>query len=305
MKTKTSAVLSIILWGIVLLVSVSLLYSLSTNNFNFTFFTGFTNNQGNKRLIQEKVIREDIQDVFVYWIAGGVTITQSDDEYIYFKEYATGDLARNKWATVDISSNRLSIESLNQTSWNFFVLQSPISYLELELPEKLYQSISLKLTSGNYTIEDLQTTKLDINATSGNLVIKDVVSEGILFNLTSGNIKATNVITNKMDVIMTSGNVTLDIEVSESFYNKMTSGRVIASFKEVAPTSIDFDMTTGQVEIDVDDSADFVAVVSKVSGSFNANFPHTSDGDRYIYKDGTDRYSFKMTSGSIKLTVNQ
>jgi hypothetical protein len=303
MKTKTSAGISIILWGIVLVVAIMLFHSFSNNN--FTFFTGIINNTGERHLLQQEVITDEITDIQINWISGGVKISQSDDFHnIYIHEYALGDLDRSKWATINVSNNQLVIESLNQSSWNLFFFQSPISYLEVFLPEQLYNSVVLKLTSGKYELNDLQINFLDLNATSGNLIIRNVETSSTLLNITSGNINASNMRADHMDIIMTSGNVTLNATVKEKFYAKMTSGLLTANFKEIAPRAIDVDMTAGRVEIELVESADFEAIVSKVSGSFNADFPHTRNGDRYIYRNGWDRYSFKITSGSIKLIVN-
>jgi hypothetical protein len=303
MKTKTSAGISIILWSIILVVAIMLFSSLSTNN--FTFFTGIINNPSDRRLLQQEVITDEITDIQINWISGGVKISQSDDFHnIYVHEYALGDLDRSKWATINVSNNQLIIESLNQTSWNLFFWQSPISYLEVFLPEQLFNSVVLKLTSGNYELDGLEVTNLDLNATSGSLVIKNVETANTRLNITSGNINASGLKADDMDIIMTSGNVTLNATVKEKFYAKITSGLLTANFKEVAPTALDVDMTAGRVEVELVESADFEAVVSKVSGSFNADFTHTRDGDRYIYRNGSNRYSFKITSGSIKLIVN-
>ncbi len=304
MKTRTSALLSILLWGVVLVVAVLLFISL-TNHQGFSIFSLFDNFSGERRIIQELEIDQTIDRIEIDWTAGGVTLTRSNDDTIYFKESATADLAPDKWAVYTVSNGKLSIESKNRQEFNFlFLFRSPVSYLELAIPDALYESVKLQLTSGNYDIKDLDTKTLEIQAISGNLKLSNITAEDIIIKLTSGNVDVRELTAENMDFTMTSGNATFKGSITNDYTHKMTSGKLVADLLGQAPSSMRVDVTSGLVEIDLDQTDGFEALVSKVAGSFTADFSHTQNNDRYIHKNGEARYDFKITSGSITLRVN-
>ncbi len=290
----------VVVWAIVAIVASLLMLS---------FYNGenplqiIDNHDGPLSVLQEKTITEMITSVNLDWNAGGVTVRASSDDKVHLVERSYEKVTESKWASVTVAGGTLRIASRNKNIFNFFFWHSPQTYLELSLPAKTYEFFKLNVTSGNNEIFDLSAKKTDFNSTSGDLSIKNLTADTLDFNMTSGQSVFENVKVHDLSGVMTSGNLRYVGVVDQLLDVTITSGQFKTTLQEMAPKTIDFQMTSGLAKFELAAPADFQLQLSKTSGSFTANFAAVQDGNRYTYKTGRDNYRLGMTSGSLTFSV--
>ncbi len=260
--------------------------------------------EGDLRVLHQETLSEDISSIEIDWTSGGVDILKSPDDKIHIVERSTAELDESKWLKTTINDETLRITSRNRNVFFFFFWHTPQTFLEIRLPAKLYDQVKLDLPSGLNRIFELNATVVDIDATSGAQYFSNIHADSFKLNMTSGLAVLKDFDVEDLTLTMTSGNLTFTGIASESFKAEMTSGIFNATLKDNAPSTLDFTMTSGQAELFVSADADFKLTLGKTSGSFNADFTNTSNGNTYTHKNGRDDYELLMTSGSLGFHVN-
>lgn len=260
--------------------------------------------EGDLRVLHQETLSEDISSIEIDWTSGGVDILKSPDDKIHVVERSTAELDESKWLKTTINDETLRITSRNRNVFFFFFWHTPQTFLEIRLPAKLYDQVKLDLPSGLNRIFELNATVVDIDATSGAQYFSNIHADSFKLKMTSGLAVLKDFDVEDLALTMTSGNLTFTGIASESFKAEMTSGIFNATLKDNAPSTFDFTMTSGQAELFVSADADFKLTLEKTSGSFNADFTNTSNGNTYTHKNGRDDYELSMTSGLLGFHVN-
>lgn len=260
--------------------------------------------EGDLRVLHQETISEDISSIEIDWTSGGVDILKSSDDKIHIVERSTAELDESKWLKKTVIDETLKITSRNRNVFYFFFWHTPQTFLEIRLPDKLYDEVKLNLPSGLNRIAALNAGNVEIDATSGAQYFNNIQADSLRLNMTSGLAVLKDFDVDDLSMTMTSGNLTFTGVASESFRAEMTSGIFNATLREHAPSTLDFSMTSGQAELFVPSDADFELTLEKTSGSFNADFANTSNGNTYTHKNGQDDYELSMTSGSLSFHVN-
>ena len=139
------------------------------------------------------------------------------------------------------------------------------------LPENYDGELNLETTTGSIKIEGISAKTLDINVTTGKIVLDNVNVDGdVSIDSTTGSINVTSLEANKLSIDSTTGNIevvnsnlkgrieadltsgqiTLKNTKAESIKADLTTGSI--SFKKVEiSTLIDANLTTGDIEISV------------------------------------------------------
>jgi lia operon protein LiaG len=300
MSRRTVALLTAVVWTFVLAGAVAIFFIFAQGSNPFTNFNPI---KGEMKQLQQQTVNDEVTSISIEWIAGGVHIKKAADGKLQLVEKSQFDLDMKQWAAVTVNNGKLTIKSRIKSVWNIFTFFTPSSYLELYLPEKLYERLDMESTSGEYIIENLQVEKLNVKATSGNFDIRGTTSEDLFIDVTSGNLKIDQVVTDSFHLKMTSGDTSFSGVVGESWKAVMTSGRIRANLLESAPTDLDVNMTSGLIEMTFVKEADFLVTVEKTSGLFNANWPGASSSSPYKYQSGRDDYRVSMTSGVVTFKI--
>ena len=300
MSRRTVALLTAVVWTFVLAGAVAIFFIFAQGSNPFTNFNPI---KGEMKQLQQQTVNDEVTSISIEWIAGGVHIKKATDGKLQLVEKSQFDLEMKQWAAVTVNNGKLTIKSRIKSVWNIFTFFTPSSYLELYLPEKLYERLDMESTSGEYIIENLQAKKLNLEATSGNFDIKNTISVELIIDVTSGNLKLDQVVTDNLNLKMTSGDTSFSGVVRESWKAVMTSGRIRANLLESAPAGLDVNMTSGLIEMTFVKEADFEVTVDKTSGLFNANWPGASSSSPYKYQNGRDDYRVSITSGVVTFKI--
>ena len=300
MSRRAVALLTAAVWTFVLAGALAIFFIFAQGSNPFSNLNPVT---GDMRQLQQQTVNGEVTSISIEWIAGGVHVKKATDGKFQLVEKSQFDLDAKQWADVTVNNGQLTIKSRIKSIWNIFTFFTPSSYLELYLPEKMYEEFAMEATSGEYVIEDFQVKTLDLKATSGNFDIMRTTSENVYIDITSGDLDMDQVRTNTLQLKLTSGDVSFDGVVSQRWKANMTSGRILANLLEVAPNDVDVDMTSGMIEMTFVKDADFEVRVEKTSGMFNAKWPNASSSSPYKYQNGRDNYSVSMTSGIVTFNI--
>ncbi|MFS1514207.1 DUF4097 family beta strand repeat-containing protein [Chengkuizengella sp. SCS-71B] len=199
--------------------------------------------------------------------------------------------------------------------------------LQVEIPQKLYDSVKVDVTSGdievaqlqandltlttssgNVTIEELNANDVELAATSGNISAKNgVISSDILMETSSGNIDAENIISNTLTMEVASGNIEYtNNEVKTS--NLQTSSGNITIYNDELKGDINAKTTSGDITIDFEQENESLVFDFKTSsGDVDIRgegylFEEKSD-TRAIGKVGSGEYSIKARASSGDITL--
>lgn len=167
-------------------------------------------------------------------------------------------------------------------------------------------SIQVRSTSGNIDVSDCNTENLGLSVTSGNINTKSVVANQAKANLSSGDIEL-NIDAEKIECHATSGNII----VNGNIYNadmKASSGSILVN-SYVDLKEANFSIVSGDMSLfmPLKDKNGFTANYDTVSGELDSDLEFTSstkNDSKYVYGNGKYSYSFKSTSGDLKINSN-
>lgn len=138
--------------------------------------------------------------------------------------------------------------------------------LILTVPEKEYDNIDVKLSSGSVAVSDLTVKNLKVKNSSGSLKIADVKGENVHVENTSGSLSVNGVQTTTLEADNSSGKINIS---------------------DITASSLRAENTSGGIDIDNVNSS---AISAK-----------TSSGGLRIENTSCDTISGKSTSGNIKI----
>ena len=255
-------------------------------------------------ILQTLELDDSIDALDLEWYAGGVEITKSNDNKIHIVEKSSTQLDESKWVKPFVSNKTLILHSRNKTNVVFFNIQSPQSYLELQLPEQAYTKFKLLLTSGRTTITDFDVNQFDLTMTSGNLHLNDLQSDDMNITMTSGEAFFIQVHTNDLNLDMTSGNSNFTGTVKNELDVEMTSGNLDMDLSTDSPNEMNVEMTSGNATVILSETEGFEVRVDKSSGNFRTDSLIKEVNDElYQYLDSNQTYSVDMTSGSFEIKL--
>jgi len=222
--------------------------------------------------------------IFVGATSAKVVIKQSNDNITridYINANKKGRLEAK------IENEHLHIKEEFETRFVFFGnFNTARSELTIQLPQKEYEIITLKLTSGSIAAESLEisTFMLDIALTSGNVNISGITFDEYSVNTTSGSVKLDNA-SGKGNVELTSGDVTVRYREWNDFLNvEVTSGTVNIELPQDSGIKVDSKVTSGGARYDLGgESGRFTTVKGASFGGENIQ-----------------DVNIRVTSGSVK-----
>lgn len=262
-------------------------------------------NKNEPMLVLQNIVLEDtITSLDIEWYVGGVEITKSTDNRIHIVEKSSSNLDENKLVKPRVSNNTLYLHSRNKNNVNFLFYQSPMTYLELQLPDQDYSHFKLYMTSGKTNITDFFVSKLDLDMTSGNLHLNNLKSEDMNITMTSGNASFNQVHTNNLELGMTSGNASFTGTITNDLDVEMTSGDLDLDTSSDSPNSLKLEMTSGSATLTLSENEGFKISLDKSSGHFRPDSKMTQINDElYEYMQSTVNYTVEMTSGSLSINL--
>lgn len=292
-------VLKILLWALILVAAIYLFMMFRDGG----SLIQSMNDPKNLEVVQDLSFEAEVEMLQIDWISGGITITPSTDNLIHVLEKAEKGLRSSKYASIDASNGKLTIRSRNKSNVWFFFYRAPLTYLELQVPQRDYEEIVLNLTSGSHQLSDLNTKDMTIGLTSGTLNLSNANIASLNLTMTSGNTHLSDVSGQDLRVEMTSGKLRTTGSFSNLIQIEMTSGDLNLDTHLDAPNQLTLEMTSGNAELILSQTEGFKFDVNKTSGNFTPSFNFTGDSDDPIYLEGNARYMVDMTSGNVSVKV--
>ncbi len=299
MKSKAPMVIVAVIWTIIGLAALTVLIRLVNGNLALPNFD--LAREANV-MLYDKTLSDNVDRLSIDWISGGVTVKPSEDGLIHIVERASEQMPERKWARITQDGANLTIRSQNKSIFIFF-WHTPLSTIEIRLPEATYESLRLTATSGSNRISQIGFAEFKAEITSGELVVQDSQIDSLDLEMTSGESDFSNISTQTARFESTSGDLTFVGSIAGKLSSEMTSGEQTFNLSQSAPKAINLSMTSGSAEINLPENPGFTLELEKTAGDFTADFQHTQDSDRYIYQNGENRYQAEITSGELLFSV--
>lgn len=283
---KQTAIISGVIWGVTaIILTVVMCVGIIGNN-----FSGFFNNNWsyyddeNYTVGSAAVNGEQINKVKIDWVNGEVEIKPTASSEITFEESGASNLNDKDKMRYKLDGDTLSIIFCgNKPNWSF--MKKSNKKLVVNIPEnKKLSELSIDSVSANITIEKADATLLNIDNVSGFVSVKNASVIDFDFETISGDLDY-NGEYQKLDAESVSAN--------------------ISSTLSVCPREVSLQSVSGNIAISIPENDGFTFAYDKVSGSFSSDFDMTLGDDRYIYKNGLNKFDVETVSGNVKIQKNK
>ncbi len=285
---KTSAIVRLILWGIVALGLTALLVVCLTVNWSNIGSWGFGfggTTYADSSLYQAggtTLAAADVRAVEVHWTSGDVRIAAYDGDTVQVSEQASGSLDTDKQLHWRLTDDGRLIVQYTASGWHWGVFRIPHKVLTVQVPRDMAKLdvVMLEVVSADATVEGMQTAKLDANSVSGEVTLREVQAD-------------------TLDVETVSGNVTASGRFERVDANSVSGEVSVAS--SVCPNRVDAETVSGSVELTIPENDGFTCELDSVSGDLQADFAATVSKSRMVYGDGSARFDVETVSGDVRI----
>ena len=195
--------------------------------------------------------------------------------------------------------------------------------IDLYLPRDTVRELKAKIGSGTFTCGEMKLDNLEFRLSSGEAVLDSVSAEEMGLYVSSGDFTLKDAKAGRVEAKLTSGDMNLETtgepialktSVSSGHFTfaggisqgelECTSGKVdVAS--TTLPEALSCTVSSGDICLELpeqQEAAEGFSVACKVSsGKFYNEFPHQDSGGKQVTGKGERDYSFKVTSGNIRL----
>ncbi|MBR5344326.1 MAG: DUF4097 family beta strand repeat protein [Clostridia bacterium] len=309
MKNKGILKIGIIVCAIVLAVAVAL---------GFTDTLGYHYPNEDRYTAGNTEISETVKNLDIEWINGKVNIAYHIENTVVLSETSdkpiTEDMQLRWWLDGDTLRIRFA-----KPRFAFVLSWGQQKDLTVTLPEGIaLAQVNIEATSGDLVIPAIQAEEVKLDTTSGDinatLTASDITVEStsgdVSLNLageprdtsirtTSGDVHITG---NSMDRLFshsTSGNVGVDVENLASSSIETTSGAIEVKTREFRHLSIK--STSGNVYAHLPTEPGWTAKVKTTSGVFNHDMYLRTNGDGYVCGVGSSNVTIETTSGNVQI----
>jgi lia operon protein LiaG len=202
------------------------------------------------------------------------------------------------------TGNRLIVETKREMfNWFSFTEERQ---LKIYIPVDYNSNMNIQIGSGrlDFSGESMKLNKLSLDIGSGNVNLGYLEVDEFTHDGSSGNVKIDTLTTKKGTFDLSSGN--LDIEhYTGAIQADVSSGRFAVQMDQLND-SIDIDLSSGDVKLDLPDHADFNLNGKVSSGNISSNFPLTSSGKdtkrlQGIHGSGENKINVSVSSGHVHL----
>ncbi|MCL6570657.1 MAG: DUF4097 domain-containing protein [Bacillus sp. (in: Bacteria)] len=206
-----------------------------------------------------------------------------------------------------------TVEVLIKNKWFDWFNWSPLSEkkkLIIYIPEDFDRNMNITVGSGNLTFsgqsknQPMELKELTLDIGSGRMVLKNLVVERFEHNEASGNVEIDSLKTETGSFDLSSGR--LDVKHYTGAINASVSSGKLNIQVDMLTDSIDIDVSSGHVGLDLPNNADFTLNEDVSSGNISSEIPLTTTGNnlKSIHgKHGTGKHKINLdvSSGNIQI----
>lgn len=168
--------------------------------------------------------------------------------------------------------------------------------LKIYVPKDYNRNMNIQIGSGflNFSGQSMKLNDLSLDIGSGDVKIDHLEVNEFTHDGSSGNVEIDTLLTKTGTFELSSGN--LDINHYTGALNADVSSGKFSVQMDKLNDSVDIDLSSGDVMLDLPENADFKLIGKVSSGNISSDFPLTSNG--------TDNKSIQGTHGSGKNEIN-
>ncbi|MGG3892133.1 LiaG family protein [Metabacillus fastidiosus] len=189
-----------------------------------------------------------------------------------------------------------------ERKWFDFLSLFKRNKLTVYIPEGYDRDMKIDIGSGNINYDARKLDQLAVDVGSGNINIKNLTVKDFKLDVSSGNVNIKSLKANSSRIDISSGNVELN-NYSGKLKADLSSGNFDARIDQLIG-AIDIDVSSGKVELDLPDKADFTLKGKIGSGKISTDFllTTTKQENKYIqgvHGTGKHKVNLKVSSGKI------
>ncbi len=262
------------------------------------------------------ITADGITDISIDWISGSIIVQPYDGTCILIEESAEMAISQDDALRYKLDGNKLTVRFCKSRSWsgidsslaNINSIIAPKA-LVVSVPRAMLNSdelrIKLNSVSNTNCIENASLKELEIETTSGGILLKNVsVAEKMDLDTVSGEIDAEGCRAKELDACSISG----DMYVNGCFETAEfdgTSASVYFSTEE-SIKQLKAGTVSGDVTLNLPTELGFTMDVSTVSGDvydFSTTNGLARNGNTYTYGDGSMHFDIGTVSGDITVST--
>ncbi len=252
---------------------------------------------------------QGINKIYVDLVSTDIKVIPTDEEEITVHLY--GEVSTNKDMELPSlvayqSGDELRIEII-QKKMIFFGINIWRTKLDIYIPEDSIEVFKADTTSSDMDVSTLKVNEFEFNSVSGDFKGESLSANDIKLKSTSGDISL-NDYTGDVDVDLISGDAVLENGgQNENIKIGTVSGDIYIEQEDAS--NINVRVTSGDIEINLSEDAQFFLNAKTVSGHIENTFPIkiTSSGRRNlegVVGSGEKQIDVSTTSGDISLNYN-
>lgn len=219
--------------------------------------------------------------------------------------------------TAEVLGDTLRIKLKNKTNWLFlFNFNTKGVALNVFIPKKLYQSISMKSDNGRINAEKLIGKQIECRTDNGRIELVELAATSIEAETDNGRIEISKVQTDRLKAKTDNGRVTMRLVEADSIYAESDNGRIefdqvdgeltaitdngrIVLAGEHLDRNIDFQTDNGSIEITTANKASNATILAKTGHGRIDIYGERNSRSRF----GTELHQIRLKSDNGRITV--
>ncbi|MBY0148427.1 DUF4097 family beta strand repeat-containing protein [Neobacillus niacini] len=202
------------------------------------------------------------------------------------------------------TGSRLVVET-KRKMFNWFSF-SEKRQLNIYIPEDYNADMKIQIGSGslNFSGESMKLDELSLDIGSGNVSLDHIEVNEFIHDGSSGKVTIDTLVTKTGTFDLSSGNLEIN-HYTGAFNAEVSSGKLSLQIDKLN-NPIDIDLSSGNVDLDLPDNADFTLDGEVSSGNISSEFPlTTTETDnknlKGIHGSGKSKINISVSSGDVDI----
>lgn len=254
---------------------------------------------------------DGIDKIRVEWVSGLVRVQPYEGTDIKLDEMSNDNISEEYALRYKIADGKLTVRFCKKHTW-YGVDTSMLNINEIIKPKELVVSvpramlesgeldIQLDGVSNDTYISNAKLNGLNVNGISGSIAIENVSAKDMDLDTVSGLIDVSDCAADAIKVVSISGEMTIGGIFGSARLNS-TSGAVWFTDGSDGIKELEIGTVSGDVTMQLPESAGFNMMVSTVSGDVSSVFGLTKNGSNYVYGDASADFDIDTVSGDITI----
>ncbi|MGG1698808.1 DUF4097 family beta strand repeat-containing protein [Bacillus zhangzhouensis] len=243
-------------------------------------------------------IEEAVVELSLDWLIGKVRIHQHDHSYILIHQITNNAFPRRHLLQYQVREGRLVIQDRRKRKFSLG-LHLHKTDLEIYLPQKQIQSMSIHCKGANLHLDGLRMEEVKCQLTSGKAMFTGDIKH-LRLQTVGGLISSQQLITQTLELRTTSSKVEMVGAFSD--IDLHATGRRIQIDSITMLHSLKSTTTGADVKLAIPENDGFSCYVKKRSGVFQNDFPCVGEKENKVHKNGQKTFEIDIRGGQFRLS---